>query len=144
MPKLERLKLAARRLSNINHLGEVGVRRLERKLENSSGSRMRRSGVSVSAASSMSLDYDPSSMSLDCRPGLTPLDKPPTSEGTMTAEASGDTVLPPAVSGDYDPSAMSLDCHPSPTPLDKPPTSEGAMTAEASGNTMLPPAVSGD
>jgi hypothetical protein len=139
MPKLERLKLAARRLSNINHLGEVGVRRLERKLENSSGSRMRRSGVSVSAASSMSLDYDPSSMSLDCRPGLTPLDKPPTSEGTMTAEASGDTVLPLAVSGD-----MSLDYHPSPTPLDKSPTSEGAMTAEASGDTMLPPAVSGD
>jgi hypothetical protein len=138
MPKLERLKLAARRLSNINHLGEVGVRRLERKLENAS------SGVSVSAASSSSLDYHPSSMSLDCRPVLTPLDKPPTSEGTMTAEASGDTVLPPAVCGDYDPSAITLDCHPSPTPLDKSPTSEGAMTAEASGDTMLPPAVSGD
>ena len=33
MPKLERLKLAARRLSNINKLGEVGVRDIERKLE---------------------------------------------------------------------------------------------------------------
>jgi hypothetical protein len=33
MPKNERLKLAARRLSNINKMGETGVRKLEMKLE---------------------------------------------------------------------------------------------------------------
>ena len=33
MPKMERLKLAARRLSNIQEMGEKGVRRLELKLE---------------------------------------------------------------------------------------------------------------
>ena len=33
LPKKERLKLAARRLSNINRLGERGVRKLEMQLE---------------------------------------------------------------------------------------------------------------
>ena len=35
MPKMERLKLAARRLSNISHVGETGVRKIERQLESS-------------------------------------------------------------------------------------------------------------
>ena len=38
MPKQERLKLAARRLSNINKMGENGVRALEHRLERTRGS----------------------------------------------------------------------------------------------------------
>lgn len=41
LPKNERLKLAARRLSNISRLGEDGVKRLERRLERVSGSKQR-------------------------------------------------------------------------------------------------------
>jgi hypothetical protein len=65
LPKSERLKLAARRLSNIAQLGEAGVRRLERKLENSSSRR----GVVMNddhSASAPSLDYHPSTTSSDC------------------------------------------------------------------------------
>jgi hypothetical protein len=63
LPKSERLKLAARRLSNIAQLGEAGVRRLERKLENNASGR----GVANDdhSASATSLDYHPGSSSLD-------------------------------------------------------------------------------
>lgn len=39
LPKTEKLKLAARRLSNLSHLGENGVRRLEKMLERNSAPR---------------------------------------------------------------------------------------------------------